>query len=267
VQEDQFMRRLVFAIIPFLVLGVALRAADDKEKSTPEEQFRALNDEFTAAIKKAREAAVKAYRAAKTPEEQEKVLDGLKKKAQPFMERFLKLAEQNPMTEAAADALITIIPNSSNSTTTDKAVELLLKDYLDSSKLGELCQALGDSEGPAVEKLLRGVREKSKDHKIKGQATFGLAQFLKNKSESLNLKEGEAEKASKEAETLYAAVVAKFARVPDILEPAKTDLAELRTYGIGKEAPEVVGEDSDGKKLKLSDYRGKVVVLDFWGLW
>src|SRR5262249_10220364 len=30
-------------------------------------------------------------------------------------------------------------------------------------------------------------------------------------------------------------------------------------------APEIVGTDVDGKSLKLSDFRGKVVLLDFWG--
>ena len=35
----------------------------------------------------------------------------------------------------------------------------------------------------------------------------------------------------------------------------------------GQEAPEIEGEDIDGKKFKLSEYRGKVVVLDFWGHW
>lgn len=33
---------------------------------------------------------------------------------------------------------------------------------------------------------------------------------------------------------------------------------------IGNLAPEIEGEDSDGNRFKLSDYRGKVVVLDFW---
>jgi cytochrome oxidase Cu insertion factor (SCO1/SenC/PrrC family) len=36
---------------------------------------------------------------------------------------------------------------------------------------------------------------------------------------------------------------------------------------IGKLAPEIEGEDIDGVPFKLSDYRGKVVVLDFWGDW
>ena len=36
---------------------------------------------------------------------------------------------------------------------------------------------------------------------------------------------------------------------------------------IGQTAPEIEGEDIDGQRFKLSDYRGKVVVLDFWGDW
>jgi predicted Zn finger-like uncharacterized protein len=36
---------------------------------------------------------------------------------------------------------------------------------------------------------------------------------------------------------------------------------------IGQTAMEINGEDIDGQPFKLSDYRGKVVVLDFWGNW
>ena len=36
---------------------------------------------------------------------------------------------------------------------------------------------------------------------------------------------------------------------------------------LGQLAPEIEGEDIEGAKFKLSDYRGKVVMLDFWGNW
>jgi peroxiredoxin len=35
----------------------------------------------------------------------------------------------------------------------------------------------------------------------------------------------------------------------------------------GRKAPEIVGNDVDGKEIRLSDYSGKVVVLDFWADW
>ncbi len=46
-------------------------------------------------------------------------------------------------------------------------------------------------------------------------------------------------------------------------EKARGELYELRYLAIGKEVPDVAGTDQDGKKFKLSDYKGKVVLLDF----
>lgn len=36
---------------------------------------------------------------------------------------------------------------------------------------------------------------------------------------------------------------------------------------VGAAAPEISGEDLDGVLFRLSDYRGQVVLLDFWGNW
>lgn len=36
---------------------------------------------------------------------------------------------------------------------------------------------------------------------------------------------------------------------------------------VGKAAPEIDGEDLSGKYFKLSDFKGKVVLLDFWATW
>jgi peroxiredoxin len=45
------------------------------------------------------------------------------------------------------------------------------------------------------------------------------------------------------------------------------DIFQLEHLRIGMLAPDIEGEDLDGAAFKLSDYRGKVVVLDFWGNW
>ena len=36
---------------------------------------------------------------------------------------------------------------------------------------------------------------------------------------------------------------------------------------VGNMAPEFKGETIDGKELKLSDYKGRVILLDFWASW
>jgi cytochrome oxidase Cu insertion factor (SCO1/SenC/PrrC family) len=36
---------------------------------------------------------------------------------------------------------------------------------------------------------------------------------------------------------------------------------------VGQTAPEIKGTDVHGKAIKLSDFKGKIVVLDFFGDW
>ena len=44
-------------------------------------------------------------------------------------------------------------------------------------------------------------------------------------------------------------------------------LYELEKLQIGMVAPDFETVDQDGVAWKLSDYRGKVVIVDFWGFW
>jgi len=66
-------------------------------------------------------------------------------------------------------------------------------------------------------------------------------------------------------------VIEKFGDIENyrgtLADAARGQLFEMRNLAIGKVAPEIEGEDVDGKSFKLSDYRGKVVVIDFWGDW
>ncbi|MHB8524447.1 MAG: PDZ domain-containing protein [Limisphaerales bacterium] len=50
------------------------------------------------------------------------------------------------------------------------------------------------------------------------------------------------------------------------LEFTRAKRAAERTK-IGGPAPEITGVDMGGKQFKLSDYRGQVVLIDFWGDW
>jgi peroxiredoxin len=42
------------------------------------------------------------------------------------------------------------------------------------------------------------------------------------------------------------------------------DHASEADIAVGKVAQDISGTDGDGSLMKLSDFRGKVVLLDFW---
>ncbi len=50
-------------------------------------------------------------------------------------------------------------------------------------------------------------------------------------------------------------------------EIAQARLDDMNNLSVGKPAPEIEGVSTKGEPLKLSDYRGKVVVMAFWGSW
>ena len=55
---------------------------------------------------------------------------------------------------------------------------------------------------------------------------------------------------------------------PTITAPSNEQPKQLPALAAGTPAPEwKIAVWTDGKDRKLSDYRGKVVVLDFWGVW
>jgi peroxiredoxin len=62
-----------------------------------------------------------------------------------------------------------------------------------------------------------------------------------------------------------AILLALCSRIPAVLAEGATAL--LTSAADRKAAPELGLEDSHGKQAKLGDYRGKVVVLDFWATW
>ena len=51
-------------------------------------------------------------------------------------------------------------------------------------------------------------------------------------------------------------------------DPATPEKPEAEALpAVGSVAPEIEGTDIDGVPFKLSDYRGQVILLDFWGDW
>jgi hypothetical protein len=234
-----------------------------KEEPKKDDQPAPLADQIKAVMQEYQTAQIefrKAYQQAKTDEERQKLFQEKYPRPDAYTPRLLKLVEQEPKNPAALDALVFVVSNSPYGPDAGKAIDLLIEHYVTSDKLARVCQSLSYSPSPGAEKLLRKIAADSPHHDIKGQATLFLAQSLQRQS-----------KDPKEIEALLETVESQFADVKlgrgTLADMAKGDLFEIRFLAVGKTVPEIEGQDIDNAAFKLSDYRGKVVVLDFWGNW
>jgi len=126
------------------------------------------------------------------------------------------------------------------------------------SSVALLCQRLHHTTDS--ERLLRVLYTTGKRDEVRGVACLVLAQVLRGSPDEK--RRPESEKLLEEAAGKYAEVKTAFDGT--VGRKAKSELFDLRYLSVGKPAPEIKGTDQDGKPFKLSDYKGKVVLLDFW---
>lgn len=260
------MLRMMIAVLTLSSVGAAIRADDQPQQASASvaKQFKALVDEYEQ--------------------------DG---QPRDIAGKFLALAERHPKDPVAVDALVWIVKNVRRGAESSRALSILTKQHIKSSKLTTVCQKLVRRPSLATEKFLRQALEKSPHKSVQAEASFHLAaylkrqvplmQSLKDQSDRKRLEQYygkeftkylvslSEDKVAKDIEQLYERVVKSFADVPTtggtMGQTANKALFAIRHLSVGRTAPDIKGEDIDGKPFKLSDYRGKVVVLDFWGHW
>ena len=208
--------------------------------------------------------------------------------------KFLDLAMNHPRDPVAVDALIWVASNMRTGAELTQSLQALSKKHIKNAKLAGLCKRLVRKPGAASEKLLRELLKHTPHKSVRAQATFYLAEFLQRQIKLVATLKAEPDQAKRidqfygrgfskrllsldtakvsgEVEQLYVRIVKSHAGVKvgeaTMGAIAKNSLFALRHLSIGKRAPEITGKDVSGKPFKLSDYRGKIVLLDFWGDW
>jgi peroxiredoxin len=285
------MCRTVVGALILALLPAVLAARDEP---SPVLQYLNLKRQYAKQL----QAFQEAYREAATPAAKQKALAEKHPDVGRFAAGFLALARDNPKEAFAVDALAWVVANPAGPATgTDarsQALDLLGRRHVADERLGPLCTQLIFSPDEGSEALLRRVLAKSPHEGAKARACVSLAQNLKFRARALRrlredaeavkqhqaawgkaavqaLLKRDAEQLLKESEKLFRRVVASYGKVPHpqhgtLAKMAQAHLEALRQpVTVGEPAPEIKGEDHEGKALALSAQRGKVVLLDFGG--
>jgi thiol-disulfide isomerase/thioredoxin len=222
----------------------------------------------------------------------------------PARETAIKILRPHATEAAAAPGLAWLANFRSDRGLTNEAIGLLLKHHVGHSALTELVRNMrGTVHGwvePTLREMLASERVPATE---KPRLKLYLAVHLRTKAESAqNLIDAKADPAlgkelqldqylqvygqeevaqmqllkpaqmETEALAMLEELLAKHADVKlnpqlTIGDIARGTIFEIKNLSVGKTAPDIVGEDLAGVKFKLSDYRGKVVMLSFWATW
>jgi hypothetical protein len=275
-------------------LSVVMAEGSGQDKpATPAEQFESLRKESERGSGRA---------VPLTDSERLKFVGRAYKHRYALAARFLELAEKYPNDPIALDALMQAVWQVNTTpwpvelvgedTARARAFELIQRDHIRSDKLGLLCERVCYGFCKEYETFLRAVLSKNPHKNIQATACLSLGHFLNNRLQRLDLCKEQPElarefeglygkkylaelsrqdhdKAVKEIEAVFEQAAERYGQVKlpggdTVAERAKAELFGIRNLSVGKVAPDIEGEDQDGKRFKLSNYPGKVVLLDFW---
>ncbi len=180
-----------------------------------------------------------------------------------FAPRFLEVAEAERGSVVAAQSLMLacrLDASSKQGKHIRRALDRLLEDHADDRWLAAELSTLLQTQHAAVTDFLCKLADKSQDKQVCGVCCYLAAYSLSQDPQ----KSEEAVRYLERCVKDYKDVKAGEATLGEAAEPL---LFKIKFLAVGKQAPEIRGKDVEGKEFKLSEYRGKVVLLDFFADW
>lgn len=260
------MRRPILAAALLLTMPafVVAQGADSKPATQQDPQAaydelvktfnKAISDwqtEAQAAVKKAQEAGEKIPAFAMTPPTKE------------FVGRAQELAGEYAGKDDAVRFLGFIVKNASQErNAVRKAVETLASDHAKSPAIASVLPFVQNALRFGAKKQVLGLLDDVAGNHP--EADTKAKALIERGTVRLQMAQTDDERKLAEQDLRAVADLTKDA---DLLAQAKDALFEIEHLQVGCTAPEIEGVDVEGAAFKLSDYRGKAVLLDFWGFW
>jgi peroxiredoxin len=199
-----------------------------------------------------------------------------------FARNFLQIGKSNPKTKVAFQAYMALcfvlLSGSDLKTTGDslrQATDALVRDHFEEKELGQLALFMRTTPHRVTKRFLQSLVKRSPHREVSAYACWSLANILKRqveeKPDSSAVAALQEEFASRLEQITdeFSDVTVNERPLSELVKPllVKVDLSGQADPFVGKQAPEITGTDSSGQTFRLSDYRGNVVLVEFWGNW
>jgi peroxiredoxin len=249
--------------IALLLLSVASILAQTPSAPLATE-IRSIIDEYENSVR----ANTQKLIAATTEEEKNKFRASIPS-AGPYATKMLKLVQANLDQPDVVKGVNWLVTGAAGFPEGQEALKMLGTTFADRAGIAEAVKQL-EYHGLPAEPVLKAVIEKNTHRDEKAAALYALgAIHFKNFDASADRDSAAASK-SKALECfqqLYADYEDVTIQGFKLSDSVAKMFFEMTSLQVGCEAPEIEGKDADGVNFKLSDYRGKYVIVIFWGGW
>ncbi|GAL84993.1 hypothetical protein MYP_2221 [Sporocytophaga myxococcoides] len=127
---------------------------------------------------------------------------------------------------------------------------------------------------PAIMTELKGLQEKSRkltmasiDSVLPSLSVFSMVNYLDFQSDLPFLKKIADEMNKAYPNSKYTKLLSSEVEKALAMKKQEEEKEKLSKVSVGKKAPEIALPNPNGKIIKLSDYKGKYVMIDFWASW
>ena len=253
---------LLLLLCPAIALARASDAPATAEQQDPQSAYNDLVKGIQKAVTDWRKEAMAAVREAQKEGKPIPAI-AMSPPTKKYIERAQALALEHAGEDAAVQFHAFVFKYASNEReAVKKSVLTLTMDHAESQAIVDALPFVGAAVRHGVKKevleLFDEVIEFNASNEAKAQALIARG--------SMRLEMAGSDEDRKIA-TADLERVASVTEDKDLIAQAEDALFEVRHLQVGCEAPEITASDVDGVAFKLSDYRGKVVLLDFWGFW
>ena len=269
------------------VVPPVVPVVEDKESDASAiAEYETLEGEYQAAVKALREKI-----ASTDSKDKQAEMLATENPVEKYAPQFMALARKFQGTKASLNATLFVVGQSKGERK-NEAMTFLLENYSDKVKLTRIADSLlKEVPSPELESWFGLMIDKSTSAPVKANVMLVYAKYLgqlpffkrtieMNPQVAAKLPESQLDYINRprtdEQRSELAAILqsliddyggVKYRGRQTYADVAKSELFELEHLRVGQVVPEIEGKDLDGIEFKLSDYRGKIVMLDFWGHW
>ena len=211
-----------------------------------------------------------------------------------FVSKFIEIADKFPGQAGALSSLEWVLRYFRAGKECDLALTRLTKQHASSADLPSVFSRIGHNPSLEVGRFYEAVIKANPHPHVQGEARYRLALYLTRQNQIAREIRAQPEKRDRydlfygkeltdhlvtndltqsrlraiemlnEINNRYGEIKVFKGTLSDL---ATKELFHIEHLSVGGTVPEIIGEDIDGEQFKLSDFRGKIVMIDFWADW